>query len=71
MVCGRPLNDKTVNIIMTKCADSFVGNRAFLRGRLAVNIINRIESAFSELERSGQLKQGNGIYDFEEFQIHV
>ena len=38
---------------------------------IPVNIIDRIESAFSGLERNGQLKQGNGIYDFEDFQIHI
>ncbi len=38
---------------------------------ISVNIIDKIESAFSGLERNGQLKQGNGIYDFEDFQIHI
>ena len=38
---------------------------------IPVDIIDRIENAFSELERSGQLKQRNGIYDFEDFQIHI
>lgn len=38
---------------------------------IPVNIINRIEKAFSQLAREGRLEQGNGIFDFADFQIHI
>ncbi|NLK76511.1 MAG: MBL fold metallo-hydrolase [Clostridiales bacterium] len=39
--------------------------------QISVDIITRIEKAFEKLEREGKLKQGNGIYEFEDFQIHI
>ena len=39
--------------------------------QISVDIITRIEKAFEQLEREGKLKQGNGIYEFEDFQIHI
>ena len=36
-----------------------------------VDIISRIEEAFAGLNKRGQLKQGNGVFEFEEFQIHL
>ena len=38
---------------------------------ISVGIIGRIEKAFSELSDTGMLMQGAGIYDFEDFQIHI
>ena len=38
---------------------------------IPVNIINRIEKAFSQLAGEGRLEQGNGIFDFADFQIHI
>lgn len=38
---------------------------------IPVNIINRIEKAFSQLAKEGRLEQGNGIFDFADFQIHI
>lgn len=38
---------------------------------IPVNIINRIEKAFSQLARECRLEQGNGIFDFADFQIHI
>lgn len=38
---------------------------------ISVNIINRIEEAFSQLAREGRLEQGNGIFEFADFQIHI
>ena len=35
------------------------------------SIIAEIEAAFSGLMRKGQLRQGNGLYDFGAFQIHI
>ena len=37
----------------------------------SVSIIERIENAFSELADKGMLKQGAGIFEFEDFQIHI
>lgn len=34
-------------------------------------ITGEIEKAFSALEKEGKLVQGNGIFDFPEFQIHI
>lgn len=36
-----------------------------------VEIIGRIEEGFSGLAAAGKLKQGSGLYDFGEFQIHI
>lgn len=38
---------------------------------IPVDIISRIENGFSRLSDEGKLKQGNGVFDFEDFQIHV
>lgn len=38
---------------------------------LSVEIILRIEDAFSELNESGNLEQGKGIFEFGDFQIHL
>lgn len=36
-----------------------------------VDIVNRIAKAFDSLEDSNKLIQGNGIFDFGDFQIHI
>ena len=33
--------------------------------------VEKIENAFSELADKGMLKQGTGIFEFEDFQIHI
>ncbi len=38
---------------------------------IPVDLIDRIENGFSDLSASGKLKQGNGIFDFGDFQIHI
>ena len=38
---------------------------------IPVDIIGRIENGFSKLSDEGKLKQGNGVFDFEDFQIHI
>ena len=38
---------------------------------ISPDIINQIEKAFSILENSRKLKQGSGIFDFGDFQIHI
>lgn len=38
---------------------------------IPVNIISRIEQAFSQLAKEGRLEQGNGIFNFADFQIHI
>lgn len=38
---------------------------------IPVDIIGRIENGFSRLSEEGELKQGNGIFDFGDFQIHI
>lgn len=38
---------------------------------ISVSIIERIENAFSELADKGMLKHGAGIFEFEDFQIHI
>ena len=38
---------------------------------IPVDLIDRIEEGFSELATSGKLEQGNGIFDFGDFQIHI
>lgn len=38
---------------------------------IPVCIIDRIEDAFRELEKKGNLEQGKGIFDFGDFQIHI
>ncbi len=36
-----------------------------------VTLINEIENGFAHIEKNGQLKQGNGLFDFGDFQIHI
>ena len=38
---------------------------------IPVNIICRIEKSFSGLSDEGKLKQGSGLFDFGDFQIHI
>lgn len=38
---------------------------------ISVDIIGKIENGFSQLQNQGNLKQGKGIFDFGEFQIHI
>ncbi len=38
---------------------------------IPVDIIDRIEKGFCQLSGKGKLKQGSGIFDFGDFQIHV
>ena len=38
---------------------------------IPVSIIDEIESRFSQIERLGKLKQGNGVFKFNNFQIHI
>ena len=38
---------------------------------VSVEIISKIQAAFEELKSSGNLKQGKGIFEFEDFQIHL
>lgn len=38
---------------------------------IPVDLIGRIENGFHQLEEIGKLKQGNGIFSFEDFQIHI
>ena len=38
---------------------------------ISVGIILKIQKAFEELRCAGNLKQGKGIFEFEDFQIHL
>lgn len=38
---------------------------------IPVSLIHKIEAGFAQLEEIGKLKQGNGIFDFGDFQIHI
>lgn len=38
---------------------------------IQVDIVRRIGEAFAELDRQGKLKQGVGVFEFEDFQIHL
>ena len=38
---------------------------------ISTDIIPKIDTAFYSLSKQGDLKQGNGIFDFDEFQIHL
>ena len=38
---------------------------------IPVTIIDKIETAFHNLSNEGKLKQGNGIFSYEGFQIHI
>lgn len=41
------------------------------RLNISVDMIDRVEQAFQELAAKGKLAQGNGIFDFGDFQIHI
>lgn len=38
---------------------------------IPTSLAQEIEKGFSSLEQQGKLKQGNGLFDFESFQIHI
>ena len=38
---------------------------------IPVSLINEIEAGFAKLARNGQLKQGNGLFEFGDFQIQI
>ncbi|MCM1097342.1 MAG: MBL fold metallo-hydrolase [Ruminococcus flavefaciens] len=38
---------------------------------IPMDIIGRIENGFRKLSDEGKLKQGNGVFDFGDFQIHI
>lgn len=38
---------------------------------ISVELLNEIEQGFVELLQLGQLKQGNGIFEFQNFSIHI
>ena len=38
---------------------------------IPVSLIGRIEAGFAQIEKNGKLKQGNGLFDFGDFQIKI
>lgn len=38
---------------------------------IPVSLIADIEAGFAQLSRAGKLKQGNGLFEFRDFQIHI
>lgn len=38
---------------------------------IPLSIIDKIEMAFSDLSNKGKLKQGNGVFSYGDFQIHI
>ena len=38
---------------------------------ISVSLVDETANAFNELYRQGKLQQGNGVFDFGEFQIHI
>lgn len=38
---------------------------------ISVSIIDKIENAFHNLSNEGKLEQGNGIFSYDDFQIHI
>lgn len=38
---------------------------------ISVSLIKEIEKGFAQIEKSGQLKHGNGLFEFGDFQIHI
>ena len=38
---------------------------------IPVSLIDEIEAGFAQIERSGKLKQGNGLFEFRGFQIQI
>ncbi len=41
------------------------------RLHIPVSLIDEIEAGFAQLLRNGQLKQGNGLFEFGDFQVHI
>lgn len=39
--------------------------------KIPVSLIDEIEAGFAQIERSGKLRQGSGVFDFGEFQVHI
>lgn len=42
-----------------------------LNKRIKSIIVDEIAAGFSQIERSGKLQHGNGLFDFGDFQIHI
>ena len=38
---------------------------------IPVSLIGEINEDFSQIEQNGQLKQGNGLFDFGDVKIHI
>ena len=38
---------------------------------ISVSLIDEIVNAFQSLYQKGKLRQGNGVFDFGEFKIHI
>ena len=38
---------------------------------IPVSLLDEIEAGFAQIERSGQLRQGNGLFEFGDFQIQI
>ena len=38
---------------------------------IPVSLIDEIEDGFAQIEKSGKLRQGSGLFDFGDFQIHI
>lgn len=38
---------------------------------IPTTIIDKVEKGFSRISNEGKLKQGNGVFDFGDFQIHI
>lgn len=38
---------------------------------ISVDMIGKVEDAFRQLKQAGKLEQGNGVFDYGEFQIHI
>lgn len=38
---------------------------------IPTSLIGEIEDGFAQIERNGQLKQGNGLFEFRDFQIQI
>ena len=38
---------------------------------IPVSLIEEIEAGFAQIEKNGQLKQGNGLFEFSDFQIQI
>ena len=38
---------------------------------IPISLIEKIEAGFAQIEKNGQLKQGNGLFEFSDFQIQI